>query len=90
MNREVGLGSHSLSHFPPSLISHKVSVDVKHHGEKEGKKEEKKKERRKQRRKEEEKKKKKKKKRGGGGGGGAEHSPGAVRQSRWSSWVPRP
>ena len=30
MNREVGLGSHSLSHFPPSLISLTVSVDVKH------------------------------------------------------------
>ena len=27
MNREVGLGSHSLSH---SLINHTVSVDVKH------------------------------------------------------------
>ena len=31
MNREVGLGSHSLSHFPPSLISHTISVDVKHY-----------------------------------------------------------
>ena len=31
-NREVDLGSHSLSHpfFDPSLISHTVSVDIKH------------------------------------------------------------
>ena len=33
VNREVGLGSHSLSHSPPSiiLISHIFFVDVKHH-----------------------------------------------------------
>ena len=34
VNREVGLGSYSLSHYPPpppSLIRHIVSVDVKYH-----------------------------------------------------------
>ena len=31
MNREDGLGSHSLTHFPQCLINHTVSVDVKHH-----------------------------------------------------------
>ena len=32
VNREVGLGSHSLSHSTtPSLINHTVSVDVKHY-----------------------------------------------------------
>ena len=35
VNREVGLGPHSLSTLPPSLISDTVSVDVKHHGRKE-------------------------------------------------------
>ena len=30
VNREVGLGSHSLCHFHPSLISRTVSVDVNH------------------------------------------------------------
>ena len=29
MNREMGLGSHPI--LPPSLISHTVFVDVKHH-----------------------------------------------------------
>ena len=41
MNREVGMGSHSLSHSSPvpnkhfdlkSLINYAISVDVKHHG----------------------------------------------------------
>ena len=31
MNKEVVLGFHSLARFPQSLISHTVSVDVKHH-----------------------------------------------------------
>ena len=31
MKREVGLGSHSLSHSSTSLISHTVFVDGKHH-----------------------------------------------------------
>ena len=30
-NREMGLDSHSLTILPQSLISHRVSVDVKHH-----------------------------------------------------------
>ena len=30
VKREVGLGSHSLSHLSPSPIIHTVSVDVKH------------------------------------------------------------
>ena len=34
MDREVGLGSHSLSHFHPSLIIHTVSVDGKAPGKK--------------------------------------------------------
>ena len=53
VNREMGLGSHSLFHFPPSLISHTVSVDVKPRGKR-------------RRRKEKEKKRKKKKKKGCG------------------------
>ena len=31
VNREVGLGSCSLSHSSPVVLSHTVSVDLKHH-----------------------------------------------------------
>ena len=32
VNREVNLGSHSLTHSSPSPINSTVSVDIKHHG----------------------------------------------------------
>ena len=47
MNKEVGMGSLSLSTLPPSLISHTVSVDVKHHDRKKTRKKKKEKKKRK-------------------------------------------